>query len=142
VDNNFVALTRCYYCGEPNEIVIDRYLGHSHHGKGVSELQDKVIDMRPCNKCEELMKQGVMLIGIIPSMCDPNWSAPPKDKKQAEGWMPNPYRSGDVVVLKDDAIRRLINDPGMVNYALEKRWIFIDKEVLNMLGINTKKEVA
>lgn len=135
MDDKFaISLTKCYYCGESNEIILNRRLTKPM-ADNVKEMDGKVVTMHPCTKCEEHMKQGVILITIDPEKSDQNWHTPPPDLKEGHNWMPNPYRTGGFFVLRDTAIARAINDEDLVNWALEKRWMFIEHEVANMLGL-------
>lgn len=128
MDNNFVALTKCFYCGENSAVVFDKYLGKGKHGKGVSELHGKVIDMEPCSKCEEFMKQGIILIGIVPALCDPDWHKRPENAPK--GWIPNPYRSGHFAVVTESGWHDLANSENLYKAGLEMRFMFINAEIL------------
>lgn len=126
LDDKFaVALTRCYYCGESNEIILNRKLTKPMAAK-VKEVDGKVLTMNPCTKCEEYMKEGVILITIDPYKSDAGW------EKEA---MPNPFRTGGFFVIKDDAFKDMINDSGLVEWGLDKRWMFIEHEVGVMWGL-------
>lgn len=119
-DKNFVALTKCFFCGEDNEILLHRRLGD------MSEYNGKVVNMDPCPKCAEYMKQGVILITIDHSKSDPNWTKQP---------IPNPYRTGGFFVIKDDSIKAIISDDFICNWALKHRWMFIEHEAAVTVGL-------
>jgi len=76
----------CYYCGkEKNEVAL---LGKL---PGDAKADSKtVVDMSPCDDCAELMKKGVMLIGV-------------RDGEKG----PNPYRTGSVMVVSQEAAERI-----------------------------------
>jgi hypothetical protein len=131
VEPSHVALTRCFYCGEGNEILLHRRLGD------VSKFQDKVTSMRPCNKCESYMHQGIILIGISSHHSGHGWHVKPDKGSQddREGWMPNPYRTGAFMVVSEDFIRRVFNPPELVANIVRCRWSFIEHEAMFQLGL-------
>lgn len=134
-EGKHVALTKCFYCGEDNELVLHKRLGD------VSQLQGKVTSMNPCSKCQEFMEKGVILIGIDDAKSENGWNIPPDKGSQAakENWMPNPYRSGDFIVMKEEALDRVINSPEMVAWAKKHRWIFIEHSALVHMGAVKEK---
>ena len=77
-----VALTKCFYCGKDNGIIMNKTLTPFYAAK-VKELHGKVVDMEPCPKCKEYMEQGIILISI-------------RDGETGN----NPYRTGGFVVIK------------------------------------------
>lgn len=133
-DRFAVALTLCFYCQESNEIVINSRLTKNVADK-VKEMDGKVISMQPCSKCEEHMKQGVILITFDPEKSDTDWHMPPKNLKEGETWMPNPYRSGGIFVVRDEAVRDMIDDEGMADWAIKHRWLFMEHEVAVTTGL-------
>ena len=138
-----VALTKCFFCNESNEIVLNSVLTE-RHAAAVDEMDGKVINMRPCNKCKALMKKGVILITIDEEKSDYGWNIPPKVEGMErngqyvtvnEGWIPNPYRSGGWFVVTDEFIRRAINPAEMANRAIKHRWMFIAHKAAKMMGL-------
>ena len=123
-----VALTKCFFCGEDNDILLHRSL------KDISECHGKVVHMNPCSKCAELMQQGVLLITIDDEKSDRDWNIPPTDKKEARNWMPNPYRTGGFFVIRDEAIQRIL-DSQMASFATEHRWMFIEHAAAEAIGL-------
>lgn len=81
-----VALTKCFFCGGDNEIIMNTKLTKKAADK-IKELNGKVINRHPCPKCQELMKQGVILISV-------------RGGESGD----NPYRTGGFVVVKDKAL--------------------------------------
>ena len=126
-EGKHVALTKCFFCGGDGCILLHRSLGD------ISGAHGKVCDMTPCSKCAEQMKTHVMLIGIDNAKSDSNWHQPPADPRERKGWMPNPYRTGATAFLRDAAVDRIFNDPGMNEWAKQHRWIFVEHEVISML---------
>jgi hypothetical protein len=133
MNDGFVALTKCYFCGEANEILLNRRLGRS---KAIVEADGKVIDMRPCAKCEKYMHQGIILITIDSSRSDPGW-----DKPDKEHWMPNPYRTGGFFVVTESFVQRVLQPKAIADYAIDKRWMFIEDEAARALGLFEVAEV-
>jgi hypothetical protein len=127
-----VALTKCFYCGEGDRILINKLLTESM-AKRVESAHGCVIDMEPCNKCKEFMDKGVILITIDDAKSGANWNTPPPDKPT--NWMPNPYRTGGFFVVTDDAVKRIINNESTVEWALKHRWMFIDHEAAERIGL-------
>ena len=128
-DGKYVAMTRCYFCGEADRIVLHNKFGD------VSEMHDKIIDMEPCNKCKGWMDQGIMLLGIEEAKCEPGWNKP---KPGEQNFIPNPYRSGRLVVIREEAFDRLIENSemedevkqGMIGFAHKHRFMFMESEVV------------
>ena len=112
-----VALTKCFYCGEDDKIIIGKRLV-----KGKSKIEEahgKVIDYEPCNKCKEYREQGIILITY---------------DEQLTSDMTNPYRTGGFFVVKDKAIERMFGKE-FANNALEKRAGFISHEIAETVGL-------
>ena len=119
-----VALTKCYFCGEDDRIVLNSTLTE-HHASKVEQAHGKVIDMEPCAKCQEWMKQGIILLTIDPAKSDPDWNRKP---------LPNPYRTGGFTVIKEEALKRIL-PPTMAQWAIKHRFMFIEHEAAEKLGI-------
>lgn len=97
----------CYYCGkEKNEVAL---LGKL---PGDAKADSKmVVDMSPCDDCTKLMKKGVMLIGV-------------RDGETG----PNPYRTGSVMVVSQEAAERIFGG----NYE-KNRACFVHDSILKQL---------
>lgn len=119
-----VALTRCYYCGEGDRIVLNTRLT-PEHARRVEEMHDKVIDMDPCQKCKDLMSQGIIIITI-------------DSEKSGEGWeksdTPNPHRTGGFFVLTEEACGRFM-PPELFDWAMKHRFMFMEHEGAENLGL-------
>lgn len=130
-DAKHVALTKCYFCGEGNEIVLAKYPTHPH--PCVAEMNGAVTSMRPCSKCEGLMKAGVIIITIDPEKSERDWNKP---KPGQERFIPNPYRSGGWFVVTDEYIKRLMGVNSKASeFALKRRFVFMEHEVAEKLGM-------
>lgn len=99
------TLTNCYFCGEPDRIVLVGSKTQAFKDVGLAERDGRmsmnigVLDMEPCNKCKGYMKDGVILISIRAPIGD-----------EMKGPIPNPYRTGGWIVVKREAIARWRDD--------------------------------
>jgi len=137
-DKEHVALTHCYYCGEADKILLASKYQQTKNGmepvKDLAPFNGKVIDMEPCRKCQDWMKQGIILIGIDDEKSEPNWNKAPEDKNP--NWMPDPYRSGAFAVMKEEAFTRLFGGNEIfVDHAIKHRFMFVEHEVMVRTGI-------
>lgn len=153
-----IALTKCFFCLGSNEILIQRK-NINFTDRRIERLNGHVVNMHPCSKCKELMKQGVILITIDDEKSGKDWNKPPADCPACNGagyidqwsnrrceackgdgkgghsFIPDPYRTGGFFVLKDDAIRRAIHPADMAEWALKYRWMFIEHKAAEMMGL-------
>ena len=124
-EGKHVALTKCFYCGEDDKILFHRRLGDC------SAFHGAVVDMDPCPKCAEHMKQGIIVIGIDASKSDPDWNRPPPGA--GPGWMPDPCRSGYFLVMREAVFSRIFKGEA-VSWARKHRWAFIEVQALVAIG--------
>lgn len=115
-----VALSKCFFCGEDNEVILSTRM------KDISELDRKVSSMRPCPKCESYMKAGIIFITIDDSKSEKGWTNKP---------IPNPYRTGGFFVIREEALTKMINDPRLIAYAQKMRWMFIEDSAARQIGM-------
>ena len=87
----------------------------SLHNKSVGYSEE------PCDECKEHKKQGFIFIEVDES------------KTEDKG---NPYRTGNMWVIKKEAAERIITNKNIINVGAS----FIDIVVAKQLGLNTKKE--
>lgn len=98
----------CFLCGnEKNEIAL---LGASYKGEAPMRM---CLDKTPCAKCKEMMAQGVLLIEV-------------QDGTDHE----NPYRMGNLVVLKDEAAQRIFDMD-----TTKQRAAFVEQKAWRQLGL-------
>ena len=109
-----VAMIRCYFCGEPKGIMMNTKLS-PNLAKKVEEAHDKVVDMEPCDKCKEWMKQGIILIGVR------------DDDKE--------YRTGHFAVVSETAIKKILEGTEMLEPVLRNRFAFIDETTWRAVGL-------
>lgn len=122
--NNLIgtAIPRCFFCGEQKNLIIMNSSINTYAAKKVNDAHNKVIDMEPCDECKKLMKQGVMLVSV-------------KDGSDQT----NPYRTGNLAVMKDEAIQRIV-EPPMAEILLKKRFGFVEDSMWNLMGLPTAQE--
>lgn len=118
MDNWEVALTKCFYCGEGNEIIIPKLLTKKVANQ-IKEMHGKVISKAPCPKCKELMKQGVFFISV----------------KDGETNGETPYRTGKLAVVKDEAVKRIISNQELLDQVISKRVCWIEDSTWKHLGL-------
>lgn len=134
-ESNFeVALTKCFFCNGDHQILMNSLLT-PRHAANVKQAHGMVIDMSPCNKCEEMMKMGVILITIDPAKSTKDWNKPPRGTEPKDNWMPNPYRTGGWFVVRDEFVRRVFEPAEIADYAIKHRWMFIEDEAARMMGL-------
>lgn len=111
------ALTRCFFCGEPDKILLcSPFNARGEPATDMDKLNGKVIDMEPCPKCADLMKQGIMLLTV-------------RDGEKQD----NPFRTGRVFVVREDAMKRIVGDDTHAMFKV--RWSFIEDSVADKLGL-------
>lgn len=117
-EKSYVGMTNCYFCGGGAEILIDRRM------RNTLSRNMGVRSMEPCNECKGYMKQGVILMSISDDTTE----------EQMKGPMPNPYRTGGWVVIRDEAISKIF-DEKFAAFALKYRFCFITDEAWDRMGI-------
>lgn len=111
-DNNFVALTKCFVCGEGSDILLGTRF------QDMSKFHDKVVTTKPCQKCQEMINEGgVWLISARPVKSE-------EEKK-------NPYRTGGLACVKKEALLSC----GIPESFLNRGVCFIENEVWKELGL-------
>jgi len=108
-DGSFIAMTRCFVCGEGNEILLHRRF------KDISELNNKAISKEPCQKCKEYIKQGIIVISVRDNEVD----------------HANPYRTGGFWVIKDDAMKRMFPN---IDFT-KNRILFLEDSACGKIGL-------
>lgn len=117
------SLMVCPVCGEEYGVAL---LGRL---PGDAEAPRRAVyENKPCDKCKEYMKQGVILISV----------------RDGEEGSDNPYRTGGWVVVKREAIRRIVTSPELAEEICAKGVAYVPDSVWDMLGLprgdNTKGE--
>jgi hypothetical protein len=108
------SLELCFFCGkEKGTIVLMGQL------KEDAEAPRKaVFNREPCPECQEMMSQGVMFISV----------------RNGEKPSDNPYRTGRLCVIKDEAVQRFLIEESLKSDMLKKRACFLEDEIWDMMG--------
>ena len=106
------AIPLCFFCNEEkNEIILaGRMRGD------VEAPKNMVWDNNPCTQCENWMEQGIIFISV-------------KNGESGE----NPYRTGRICVIKEEATKRMIEEP-LLSSVLKHRVAFIEDQTWELLG--------
>ena len=103
----------CFFCGKPkNEIVM---LGAACKEEAPMNM---CIDKEPCDECKKLTEQGILLIEV-------------KDGADRD----NPYKTGHIVVIKDEAFTRIFDDK-----IPPRRIAFVEETIMIETGIKKQAE--
>lgn len=114
------AIPLCFFCLEPkNEVLIPGALPND-----MPAPQNAVWDWEPCEKCKDWMERGILLISFSESLTSD---------------MTNPYRTGGWVVVKEDAVVRML-DKATARKAREVRFLFVTDEAWEALGLPGKSQ--
>lgn len=114
------SIAQCYFCGEDTGEII---LAGRMKGADQEAPRHAVWHKNPCPKCQEYMKQGVILIGCLNE---------PKPGKE-------PERSGHFLVVTDDWIKRMIQSQTLQEHILKARVAFVPKELAQQLHNEAKQ---
>lgn len=79
------------------------------------------VSSEPCDKCKAHMQLGVILISV-------------REPKTTEDEK-NPYRTGGWAVVKEEALRELIQPPELCEAICRKRIAFVPDDAWDMLGL-------
>lgn len=109
------TIPKCFYCNEDkNEIILTgRLPDDAEAPKGM------VWDKEPCDKCKGHMAKGVIFISVRNEETDHD----------------NPYRTGGWVVLKDEAVARIVRTPALRENILSRRVAFVPDQVWDAIGL-------
>jgi len=114
LNKDFVGMSTCFFCGEVKELVLNTRLKKTFP---YSACYNK----EPCDKCKKVMEKGVLFIGV-------------RDGEQDKE---NPYRTGQIIGLKDEVVKKIIQEP-LLNEVLKKRVCFVEEKVLKEIGLISK----
>jgi hypothetical protein len=117
-EKSHVGMFQCYFCGENVGVLLDKRL------RKTLPRMVGVIDMAPCDKCKDYMKQGILFISIKNDTT----------ADQMKGPIPNPYRTGDWAVIKEEAVKNAL-EGSFLDFALKNRFMFITDLGWDELGI-------
>lgn len=106
------SVMQCFFCGESCGVVLFGVLPGDQEAP-----RQAVLDREPCSKCQGYMAQGVMLVQV-------------RDNETGD----NPYRTGHLAVVTEDAIRRMLNI-GLADEIVRTRFAFVPQTVWQQLGL-------
>jgi hypothetical protein len=120
------AVYNCFYCNEEVGLILPGSQTKVFREAGLADGDGKmhsnigVMNMEPCSKCAEYMKQGVIMISAE------------DDDVGSE----NPYRTGGWAVVKDDAIKRIgLTPQSLEDDILRRRFCFLGDDTWDFLGL-------
>ena len=109
------AIPLCFLCQKPkNEVILAGRIGI----QDTEAPHAAVWNHEPCDECKTWQQQGVIFISV-------------RDGEQGD----NPYRTGGWAVLKDEAVRRFINNDNLCTTILKKRVAFVPDQAWDMIGL-------
>jgi hypothetical protein len=146
------AIPKCFFCmKDKNELILAGRLRDDAEAP-----RNMVWDMGPCDECDALMSQGVLMISVADGEMEK------EDRKlelaradfereygyKSESWkrknfnhMPNPYRTGGWVVVRDRVITDMVQPEELAQQILDARWTFVPDEVWDLLGLPRDEEI-
>lgn len=106
------TLTVCFLCGEDTgEIAL---LGAAYKGQGPAPMR-MCINHDPCKACQERMQTGTILVSVRTA----------RNAADRE----NPHRTGAMIVIKDEAAKRIFGDA-----IGNSKFAFVDDEFWDKVG--------
>lgn len=109
------SVSVCFYCGEDkNELVLPGRLP-----RDAEAPRRAVWSMEPCDQCKEWMAQGVVLIST----------------RDGEAGGNDPYRTGQLCVIKDEALKRIVQPKELLDDILRRRFCFIEDQTWDAIGL-------
>ena len=114
------SLMQCFYCM--------RDVGVALLGKLPDDAEAPrriCLNKEPCDECKKFMKAGIILISVR------------DDCKEGDD---DPYRTGAWVVVKEEALRRVVTTPDLVDHICKVRFAFMPDEAWDGLGLPREKE--
>lgn len=116
------SLEQCFFCGKDKGLIL---FGRLPEDK---EAPRKVcMNHEPCDECAGHMKKGIILVSVADSAADDD---------------PNPYRTGCMAVVTENAIRRMVNPPELVEEICRTRFLFIHDAAWKYLRLPTPEATA
>jgi hypothetical protein len=141
------SIGKCFYCLEDDAIVLFGALPDDAEAPRCCG----VINLQPCHKCKEHMKQGIILISVqdggMASLEKEQReymakleALPEAKKKRARPFIPNPYRTGGWWVVTEDGLKSILGADSEVFEKVNKhRWSFVEDSVAESIGLKREK---
>jgi hypothetical protein len=119
------TIPTCFYCLEPkDEVALLGAASKRITGQDEAPMHGPVFDKEPCSQCAEWMERGIILIGV-------------DEEKSTD--MEKPWRTGSMVVVSDDWVRRTIHPAELRDGILRRRATFVVNEIVSKLLEANKK---
>ena len=110
----------CFYCRKSMDVVLFGHLPEDQEAP-----QECIHTMEPCDECKERMKIGVFFIEVRPG----------KELGEQEP-------TGRLVVLKDEAVKRLIASPELLEQTPKRRVCYMEPATFEKVFGEHMKEIS
>lgn len=107
----FSGIAACPKCGKPT--------GCEWQREEVGEFE-RLEQNGICSECQGHMKQGVIMVSV----------------RDGEEGSENPYRTGGWWVIKEEALRRVVRPPELLEAICKKRMAFVPDSVCRAMGLS------
>lgn len=124
-EKNFTALINyaCPICGTVSDsaVAIHRNL------RDISDIHQKTVDFgKHCDKCQEGIDSGAIMIIVV------------DESKSSGTGLSEIYRTGEVYGIKEEAMKKLVNNPDLLEDILRKRVTIMDYNTAKQVGLPIK----
>lgn len=133
------GMEQCFYCMKDVGVILWGHIGEKKKDAlwkaglttGTDDSTGKApfracLNREPCSECKDWMAQGIILISV--------------DEEKSED-LQNPWRTGGWIVVKEGAVRRMIDSPELLERVLEQRVAFLPDDAWDMLGLPREEVV-
>ena len=119
------TISVCFFCGkEKNEIALLGKLKNDAEAP-----RNAVIDYEPCEECKAKFSLGIAFIAVS-TVPQQDGQMPIQIDRKTDTRL---YPTGDVVVVKEEALERLPIEQEFIDAALRVRKMLVQKETFDML---------
>lgn len=120
-----VRLQNCFWCGESKGVVI---MNNKKHKNNEYPMGSIVTDYEPCEKCAEIFKTGIQLIGVSDFPQMPN--QPPIGKRDEDTLV---YPTGAYCVVTENWVTNVIDDKALAESILKCRKSLLDDNIIQQM---------
>ena len=124
------SLEVCFICGEAMGVALFGHLtkpraeamneaGLDVNPETDAEAPRKICRGAICDRCKEVMETGIFLVCV-------------RDGEEGD----NPYRTGKVVAVTEDAVRKMLEPGEILDAALEKRMLYVEESTWRAIGLD------
>lgn len=110
---------QCFIRGEDVGLLLVGIQAARMFGTAKAPRTCGAINKEPCDKCKGYMEQGIILISVRTGETDTD----------------NPHRTGGWVVLKEEALRRLVVNNELCDDICRKRVAFVPDDAWDAIGL-------